>query len=342
MKSKNVKNLFHLNTQEQRSILIFTIVFFTINLVGWWADKDPEIEILRAGSGIAIDSISASFHSSDQPEKVASKPEEKSVGHKVTPYSEKKISYSTKEKQPIDFSDNLPVQKIINSKTEPKTKKEITLTGVFDPNTSSKEKMIEIGVPKKIAKNIYNYVQSGGSFHKKKDLLKIYTIDEKSYSLLEPFISLSKKEKEEPLIFDPIDINAADLEDWKKLKGIGPYYAGKIMRFRDKLGGFYSVDQIKETWDLPSEVIEDNKNMLQLNQKPIKIELEQADFKMLVSHPYIDRHEARLLLKLKNITDKIDNRVFLDIFDEEKWEIMKNYIAFNIQATHSEHPPHQG
>ena len=43
-----------------------------------------------------------------------------------------------------------------------------------------------------------------------------------------------------------IDINTADSAAWVALNGIGPGFAKRIMTYREKLGGFYQVDQLKE------------------------------------------------------------------------------------------------
>ena len=43
-----------------------------------------------------------------------------------------------------------------------------------------------------------------------------------------------------------IELNSADSATLVSIRGIGPYYAKKIMRYREQLGGFHSTRQLKE------------------------------------------------------------------------------------------------
>ena len=44
----------------------------------------------------------------------------------------------------------------------------------------------------------------------------------------------------------PIDINAATVSELEMLPGVGPVIAGRIVQYRETLGGFTSVDQLVE------------------------------------------------------------------------------------------------
>jgi competence ComEA-like helix-hairpin-helix protein len=61
-----------------------------------------------------------------------------------------------------------------------------------------------------------------------------------------------------------IDINTADSAAWVALNGIGPGFAKRIMTYREKLGGFYQVDQLKEVYGLDSLWVKENKALLKL------------------------------------------------------------------------------
>ncbi len=54
----------------------------------------------------------------------------------------------------------------------------------------------------------------------------------------------------------PIDINTADTTALIALPGIGSKLAGRIVSFRDKLGGFNSVNQISEVYGLRDSVFQ--------------------------------------------------------------------------------------
>ena len=57
-------------------------------------------------------------------------------------------------------------------------------------------------------------------------------------------------------------INAADTTGFKSLKGIGSYYSSKIVKYRKALGGFTSVEQLKEVYGILPEVIDQNVSRL--------------------------------------------------------------------------------
>lgn len=94
-----------------------------------------------------------------------------------------------------------------------------------------------------------------------------------------------------------IDINKADAAAWESLKGIGPVLAARIIRFRDKLGGFYAISQIRETYGLPDSTFNKIQPYLRLNAVSLKkLDLNSADEQTLAQHPYIRYKLARLIV----------------------------------------------
>ena len=63
-----------------------------------------------------------------------------------------------------------------------------------------------------------------------------------------------------------IDINTADSTAWVALNGIGPGFAKRIITYREKLGGFYQVDQLKEVYGLDSVWVNENKGILKIEK----------------------------------------------------------------------------
>jgi competence ComEA-like helix-hairpin-helix protein len=183
---------------------------------------------------------------------------------------------------------------------------------VFDPNTATKEDFARLGLADNTANSILNYRAKGGFFKKKEDFSKIYTLAQSDFERLAPFINIPEKTPTafpqnkpdfpkntiiaaKPII--TIDINAASMEDWQKLNGIGAALAGKIVNFRTKLGGFTSVEQIKETYNLPDSTFQKIKSQLQF-QSPIfkKININTASIEELQTHPYLKKKQAEILL----------------------------------------------
>ncbi|WP_123846598.1 helix-hairpin-helix domain-containing protein [Chitinophaga lutea] len=98
-----------------------------------------------------------------------------------------------------------------------------------------------------------------------------------------------------------IDINAADSAQWERLPLIGPVLAQRIVRFRERLGGFHEVAQVGETYGLADSVFKKIQGMLVLGEVSLrKTDLNQTDEKSLADHPYINTKLARLIVRYRN------------------------------------------
>ena len=191
----------------------------------------------------------------------------------------------------------------------------------FDPNTATFNQWKKLGVREKTIKTIQNYLSKGGIFHKPEDLKKIYGLRELDYIRLEPFIRIAHEQKKEftseerkdpsPKISDSlrnvgtgrnskipiIELNTSDTSALIMLPGIGSRLANRIINFRDRLGGFYSVDQVGETYGLPDSTFQKIKPFLILGSQPIlRININVADAARLKQHPYISWAAANALV----------------------------------------------
>ena len=115
----------------------------------------------------------------------------------------------------------------------------------FDPNTVSLEDLQRLGLSPRQAESIDNYRSKGGCFRSKADFQKMYVVSDTLYQRLEPYIDI-------PLI----DLNQADSAQLLALPGIGPYFAGKIVRYREKIKGYTSVDQLLEIYRFDQEKLD--------------------------------------------------------------------------------------
>lgn len=184
----------------------------------------------------------------------------------------------------------------------------------FDPNTATREELLRLGLPDRLAGNILRYREKGGRFRSPESLKKIYGMDEDTYLALAPFIEIGgqpeaeapKPEEERPQAYEDapaapvaIDINQAGEQEWQQLQGIGPGYAGRILRFRDKLGGFAYVDQVAETYGLPDSTFRKIRPQLRLSPVFRKISINTADAETLKAHPYLDWRKANAILNYR-------------------------------------------
>jgi competence protein ComEA len=176
----------------------------------------------------------------------------------------------------------------------------------FDPNSTPANDLIRLGFSQNLASRISRYREKGGKFRIKSDLLKIYGIDSAFYQRIYPFISLPQREaareKTEKRfeaknasalkkVLEKFDLNNADTSQLKKIYGIGDKLSLRILKYRDVLGGFVSMEQLKEVYGLDSLVINRliESSTIRNEFKPIKININTASEKQLSSHPYLNK-----------------------------------------------------
>jgi len=178
----------------------------------------------------------------------------------------------------------------------------------FDPNTLSPEGWQKLGLRDKTIKTIQNYLSKGGRFKKQEDVKKIYGLFPDEYKRIAPYIRIetglhtrnmqdqaydgfggeSYPSKKYTSRYTIIDINETDTTALIALPGIGSKLAARIVNFRDKLGGFYSVSQVGETFGLPDSTFQKIKQYLKLENITLrKININTATPDELKAHPYI-------------------------------------------------------
>jgi len=132
-----------------------------------------------------------------------------------------------------------------------------------------------------------------------------------------------------------ISINTADLTEWELLFNIGPYRAGRILHFRNTLGGFYSVDQVGETYGLPDSVFQEIKSQLVVDSLIDQIKINQINYDSLYQHPYITKQMAYFIVKHRESKQFIQgmDELFTIIKekDHERLRKLEPYLDFDIR-----------
>ena len=184
----------------------------------------------------------------------------------------------------------------------------------FDPNTLSSDGWKKLGIRDKTINTIQNFITKGGKFRQPEDIKKIWGLHEEEVQRLIPFIRIA----ENVFITEPVkqittsnkypqkksmemtDINLADTNTWMRLPGIGTKLSSRIINFRDKLGGFYSIEQVAETFGLPDSVFQKIRPALVLHDKNLKlININTASIDELKQHPYIRYNLANLIVQYR-------------------------------------------
>ena len=163
----------------------------------------------------------------------------------------------------------------------------------FDPNTVSVADLQRLGLSERQAESIENYRSKGGRFRSKEDFRKMYVVSDTLFARLEAYIDIPK-----------LELNRADSAALVALRGIGPYYARKILDYRERLGGFVDAAQLLEIDGLDADRLAGFSEDVTVDAKKIrKIDLWHASDTVLARHPYIGAKGARSVLRYRQLYD---------------------------------------
>jgi competence protein ComEA len=213
----------------------------------------------------------------------------------------------------------------------------------FDPNNLSEDGWRKLGLKERTIQTISNYLSKGGKFRQPDDLKRIYGISPKHAEQLIPYVKIERQEAKVGQPFERyikekssppglIDINEADSVQLIGLKGIGPTLASRIIRFRDRLGGFHSKDQLKEVYGLPDSTSKEIAPRLVFSGEKInKVKINEADFTELAKHPYIGRSLAKLIVNYRQQHgnfEEAEDLLGIDVINEALVTRLSPYLSF--------------
>lgn len=191
----------------------------------------------------------------------------------------------------------------------------------FNPNQLSLEQWQAFGLPKYLAQRILNYRSKIGDLTYKAELGRIYGLPDSVFQRLYPYIDLPEERPDkykrgayaanqpnpnwntsrpprEKFILAPFNINNADTTQLKQIRGIGSKLSARIVKYRAGLGGFYSMEQLREVYGLQPEVVDSLlKYTFVPKTNPVKqLSINTATADELKAHPYISSNVARAIV----------------------------------------------
>ncbi|MES2645403.1 MAG: helix-hairpin-helix domain-containing protein [Bacteroidota bacterium] len=209
----------------------------------------------------------------------------------------------------------------------------------FDPNTASATTWQRLGVNDKTITTIQKYLSKGGHFYKPEDLGKIYGLKKDEvesllpYATIEKQVTVSNTSETSKNIYtnkkatvSPIDINRADTSAYKSLPGIGSKLAARIINFREKLGGFYRVEQVGETFGLPDSTFQKIKHQLVFSENTMT----KRNINILTAEalrmPYISYNLANAIVQFRS-----QHGNFTSLNDLKKIQLIDNAMFEKIE-----------
>lgn len=167
----------------------------------------------------------------------------------------------------------------------------------FNPNTVSVEDLQRLGFSQKQAQSIENYRSKGGRFRRKSDFAKSFVVADSVYGRLESYIDI-------PLL----DINKADSAAFDDLPGVGPYFAAKMVWYRERLGGYSYPEQLMDIYNFDESKYNGLSDLICCSPPSKPFRLWQLPADSLRMHPYIGgwrEAEAVVLLRKKYPSDSL-------------------------------------
>lgn len=263
------------------------------------------------------------------------------------------LPWMVTDSDPVQFM-NITVKEPLNASVREneitnEVSKEMTSVSserfVFNPNTITQEEAMKLGFSKKLSTTLVNFRNKGGKFYKPEDLKKLYGLTSQLFEELESYVLIPNERKEfkrdsvypkrvyEKKTFtkELVDLNSADSLSIVYLKGIGPGFTKRIIKYRGMLGGFHSVNQLKEIYGMTDSLFLTLSSQIKLDDKAItKIPINAIDFNSLRKHPYFNFQSAQAIINYRFKHGKLTESTIkeLGIFSDEKLRLIMPYLSY--------------
>lgn len=221
----------------------------------------------------------------------------------------------------------------------------------FDPNEADSLTLTALGLRTYVVRNILRYRAAGGVFRTPEALSRIYGMTDEAFASLRPYIHIAPKyrpvpkqqaEKKRSYRQQPdtsamrrypakypvgtvIDLNRADTSQLKRIPGIGSVLSRRIVSYRHRLGGFVSLSQLQEIYNLPTG-IEQWFTLTDTLPRPINLNADSIPL-----HPYLTRRQIRIITRHRQQRGKLKSLQQLSTYPEfppADLERLKPYVTF--------------
>ena len=220
---------------------------------------------------------------------------------------------------------------------------------VFDPNTADSSTLVHLGFKPWQAKNMVKYRAAGGKYRKPEDLKKLYGMTDSMYQALTPYIYIAREEVDSVAVDSLrkdslprweeenkdtiLNLRTADTVELKMIHGIGSYRARQIVRYREQLGGFVSVEQVLEAKGM--ENVDADSLLAHFWIDTVKIEamnVNSVGLQRLSRHPYLRFEQAQAIYELRRKKirlDSIQQLQQIECISAETLEKIAPYLNFD-------------
>lgn len=273
------------------------------------------------------------------------------IGSWVLPeFVEKPMESSPTQEEKESFAKNIRKKKEESKVRYVRQPKREIILKEFDPNTADSTDFLNLGLPSFMASNILKYRVKGGKFATPESFARIYGMTDDRFAQLKPYIRISEAfaynpdtlrkdtmrcpKDTFPKVFKYsegtlVDVGVADTTELKKIPGIGPGIARAIVAHRNRLGGFYRLEQLEEV----EYVTPDLMKWFKLEVVDIrKLKINQVGLDKLRAHPYLNFYQAKVIVEHRKKRGEIKSLSQLSLYEEftgKDLERLSAYIAFD-------------
>lgn len=219
----------------------------------------------------------------------------------------------------------------------------------FDPNVADSNTLVHLGFKPWQAKNMLKYRAAGGRYRKPEDLKKLYGMTDSMYLALVPYITIVQVENDSVLAdtlgLDSlpvwtsekkdtlINLRTADTTELKMIRGIGSYRARQIVGYRERLGGFVRVEQVKEILGMESTEVDSILAHLWIDSVAVEqMNVNTIGVQRLSRHPYLRFEQAKAIYELRRRKirlDSIQQLQAIDCISGETLDKIAPYLNFD-------------
>lgn len=219
----------------------------------------------------------------------------------------------------------------------------------FDPNVADSSTLVHLGFKPWQAKNMLKYRAAGGRYRKPEDLKKLYGMTDSMYLALVPYITIVQVENDSVLAdtlgLDSlpvwtsekkdtlINLRTADTTELKMIRGIGSYRARQIVGYRERLGGFVRVEQVKEILGMESTEVDSILALLWIDSVAVEqMNVNTIGVQRLSRHPYLRFEQAKAIYELRRRKirlDSIQQLQAIDCISGETLDKIAPYLNFD-------------
>lgn len=208
----------------------------------------------------------------------------------------------------------------------------------MDLNKASRQELLELGFSDKLCETFLRFRESGAAFYSASDVRKVYGINDELWERIAPYVHFpepqekgveeirsmgqvasepQRKKNHDNSSIPQVNLNHADTFQLMTIPGIGKVFAGRILGYRELLGGYVTKEQLLEVYGMTVERFHQCTSFVYIDADSLrKLSLNRADFSTLLRHPYLATKQVQTLLAFRAYTDStityqglLENRV---------------------------------